>query len=149
MLTLSLLLLAQGTVSGETKTWHRVTITFDGPSTSESAAPNPFRDYRLDVTFSKGGRSLRVPGFYAADGNAAESSATSGAKWRVRFCPDEAGTWTYTASFRTGTDLAASTDSAAGTATSFNGASGSFTVGASDKTGRDHRAKGRLKRQGH
>jgi hypothetical protein len=145
MLTLSLLLLAQGTVSGETKTWHRVTITFDGPSTSETATPNPFRDYRLDVTFTKGGRSLKVPGFYAADGNAAETSATSGGKWRVRFCPDEAGTWTYTASFRTGTDIAASTDAAAGSATSFHGATGSFTVAATDKTGRDHRAKGRLR----
>ncbi|HEX7900037.1 MAG TPA: DUF5060 domain-containing protein [Planctomycetota bacterium] len=142
---LTLLLLLQGTVSGETKAWHRVTVTFDGPSTSEGATPNPFRDYRLDVTFSKGSRSIRVPGFYAADGNAAESSAASGNKWRVRFCPDEEGTWTYAASFRTGTDIAASTDPAAGSGTSFNGAAGSFTVAATDKGGRDHRGKGRLR----
>jgi hypothetical protein len=134
-----------GAVSGELKKWHRVTVTFDGPSTSEGATPNPFRDYRLDVTFTKGARSFRVPGFYAADGNAGETSATSGAKWRVQFSPDEEGTWSYSASFRTGTDLAASTDAAAGSATSFNGASGSFTVGATDKTGRDHRGKGRLR----
>ncbi len=136
------------TLSGELKKWHRITIGFSGPSTSEGAASNPFRDYRLDVTFTRGGRSLRVPGFYAADGNAAESSATGGARWQVRFCPDEEGTWTWTASFRTGTDLAASTDPAAGAATSFNGASGSFTIGASDKSGRDHRAKGRLRHVG-
>lgn len=140
---LTLLLLLQ--VSGETKAWHRVTITFDGPSTSEGASPNPFRDYRLDVTFTKGSRSIKVPGFYAADGNAGESSATGGNKWRVRFCPDEEGTWAYTASFRTGTDIAASTDPAAGSGTSFNGASGSFVVTATDKGGRDHRGKGRLR----
>jgi hypothetical protein len=136
---------AGGVVSGELKAWHRVTVTFDGPSTSESGTPNPFRDYRLDVTFTQGTRSLRVPGFYAADGNAAESSATSGGKWRVRFCPDSAGTWTYTASFRSGTDIAASLDPAAGSATSFNGVSGSFTVATTDKSGRDHRGKGRLR----
>lgn len=132
-------------LSGELKKWHRLTLTFDGPSTSEGATPNPFRDYRLDVTFTKGSRSLRVPGFYAADGNAGETSATGGAKWRVRFSPDEEGTWTWTASFRTGTDLAASTDAGAGTATSFNGATGSFTIVATDKAGRDHRGKGRLR----
>lgn len=131
-------------VSGELKKWHRITITFDGPSTGESATVNPFRDYRLNVTFTRGTRSVVVPGFYAADGNAGESSASSGAKWRVHFAPDEEGAWSWSASFRTGTDVAASTSSTAGTATSFNGASGSFTVGATDKTGRDHRGKGRL-----
>ncbi len=134
-----------GAVSGELKKWHRVTVTFDGPSTSEAAATNPFRDYRLNVTFTKGTRSLLVPGFYAADGNAGESGATSGAKWRVHFCPDEEGAWTYTASFRTGTDIAAGTSASAGTATSFNGAGGTFNVGPTDKTGRDHRGKGMLR----
>lgn len=136
---------SSGVVSGELKKWHRVTVTFDGPSTSEGAASNPFRSYRLNVTFTRGTRSITVPGYYAADGNAGESSATGGTKWRVHFAPDEEGSWSYAASFRTGTDLAASTDPAAGTATSFNGATGSFTVGATDKTGRDHRGKGRLR----
>lgn len=137
-----------GVVSGELKKWHRVTVTFDGPSTSEAAATNPFRDYRLNVTFTKGARNLVVPGFYAADGNAGETGASSGAKWRVHFCPDEEGTWSYSASFRTGVDVAASTSPSAGAATSFNGASGSFTVGPTDKAGRDHRGKGLLRYTG-
>ncbi len=41
-----------GKVSGELKRWHRVTIDFAGPETSERAEPNPFRDFRLDVTFT-------------------------------------------------------------------------------------------------
>ncbi len=149
VLSVFLLALSQaggGTVTGELKKWHRIAITFDGPSLSEAGTPNPFRDYRLNVTFTKGARSLVVPGFFAADGNAGESGATAGTKWRVHFSPDEEGTWTYAASFRTGTDV--STGAAAGTATSFDGASGSFNVAATDKTGADHRAKGRLRNVG-
>lgn len=137
--------IAQGTVSGELRVYHDVTITFNGPSSSESASPNPFLDYRLNVTFSKGSRSVVVPGYFAADGNAAHSGATGGNKWRVHFAPDEVGTWTYSASFRQGTNIAASTASGAGSAVSFDGASGSFTVGATNKTAPDFRAKGWLR----
>ena len=108
VLSVFVLALAQaggGTVSGELKKWHRVTVTFDGPSLSEGGTPNPFRDYRLNVTFTKGARSLVVPGYFAADGNAGESGATAGTKWRVHFSPDEEGTWAYAASFRTGPDV--------------------------------------------
>lgn len=135
-----------GTVGGQLRKWHRVDVTFNGPATSETAAPNPFRDYRLNVTFEHptSGTSYVVPGYYAADGNAAETSAASGNKWRVHFAPDEAGTWYYTASFRAGTEVAASSNATAGTPTGFDGARGSFTVGPTDKTGRDFRSKGLL-----
>jgi hypothetical protein len=120
-------------VTGDMLTWHRTTVTFTGPQTSESAAVNPFRDYRLNVTFtSPTGKTTVVPGFFAADGNAANTSATAGDKWRVHFTPDEAGTWTYTASFRTGTDVAISLNPNAGTATGFNGTTGQFTIAASN-----------------
>ncbi len=101
-------------ISGELKQWHDVTLTFDGPATSESAEPNPFLFYRLNVTFAKGSRKYVVPGYYAADGNAAETSAKSGNKWRVHFVPDETGEWTYSVSFRSGAEVAASLDSNAG-----------------------------------
>ena len=89
-------------VSGELKKWHRVTLTFTGPETSETAAPNPFRDYRLNVTFVHGSTRYVVPGFYAADGDSADTSARSGNRWRAHFTPDETGDWTYVASFRRG-----------------------------------------------
>src|SRR6478735_11129456 len=84
-------------VSGELRRWHKVTLSFNGPSTSETATPNPFTNYRLDVTFrhAGSGKSYVVPGYYAADGNAANSSASSGNVWRTHFAPDETGTWTY------------------------------------------------------
>lgn len=134
-------------VSGELRTWHRVTVTFDGPQTSESAATNPFLDYRLQVTFTHAasGSVYEVPGFYAADGNAKETSASSGNKWRVHFTPDREGVWTYSASFRTGSNVAVNASASAGNATAFDGESGSFSIVGSDKKGVDHRAKGMLR----
>ena len=76
-------------LEGETMRWHPIAITFAGPCTAEAAEPNPFLDYRLTVTFTHTESALQVavPGFYAADGNAAETSATAGNRWRVRFTP--------------------------------------------------------------
>jgi len=99
------LLIAQtGDISGELKVWYLVTITFEGPSVSEEKST--FTDYRLDVTFTKGSKTYVVPGYFAADGNAANTSATSGDKWRVKFVPDEAGTWNYSVSFLKGDEIA-------------------------------------------
>jgi len=132
-------------LSGNLKKWHTVTLTFDGPQTGEDAEPNPFRDYRLNVTFTKGNKQYVVPGYYAADGNAAETGGKAGSKWRVHFLPDEEGTWSFRGSFRSGRDIALSSDPSAGESTPFDGVNGRFEVGPTDKTGRDHRAKGLLK----
>lgn len=130
-------------ISGELKKWHKVTLTFEGPNTSESATPNPFTDYRLDVTFTNGNKTLIVPGYYAADGDAANSSAESGNKWRVHLAPELTGRWNYSVSFRQGDHIAVSSDT--GTSVGFmDGSSGYFDIADTDKTGRDHRAKGRL-----
>ena len=134
-------------VSGELKTWHKVTLTFDGPQTSESADPNPFLDYRLNVTFehADGGVRYVVPGYYAADGNAANTSADSGNKWRVHFAPDRPGEWEYVVSFRKGENVAVREEAKAGRSGGFmDGRTGSLTIAPTDKTGRDFRGKGWL-----
>lgn len=128
-------------VSGELKTWHKITLTWDGPNTSETANPNPFLDYRLDVTFSSGASTYTIPGYYCADGNAAETSATSGSKWCAHFAPDSSGTWNYTAAFTSGSKVAI--NGGGSSAGFFDGDSGSFSVDASDKSGNDFRGKGR------
>jgi len=138
------IVLAGGEVTGQLKKWHRVTITFDGPESAETADPNPFLDYRLLVTFTCGDRRYVVPGFYAADGNAAESGATSGNKWRVHFTPDAVGQWHYRASFRAGKAIAVSLDPHAGKPVAFDGAGGTFRIAPSDKRPPDFRACGRL-----
>ncbi len=134
------------TVSGELKQWHTITLDLAGPFARETdTAPNPFTDYRFTVTFAHETSGLRyvVPGYFAADGNAGESGAEAGRIWRAHLSPDQPGRWTYRVAFVRGPGIA--TSSAAGEALApFDGRSGSFDVGPTDKTGRDFRAKGRL-----
>lgn len=138
-------------IRGQLKKWHKVTLLFDGPQTGEMAEDNPFLNYRLDVTFSprrarsgQGDHSYTVPGFFAADGDAANSGESSGNKWIVRFAPDRLGEWTYHVSFKKGENIAVG-DQAEGRSAGFmDGVSGHFFVKETDKTGRDSRAKGRL-----
>ncbi len=131
------------TLSGELRQWHKPTLTFTGPSTSETASTNPFLDYRLNVTFTQGDKSYVVPGYYAANGDAGNTGAASGNKWRVHFAPPSTGAWNWQASFRRGSGIAVS--SAAGTSTHFDGQSGSFNVSASGKSGDDFRGKGLIR----
>lgn len=130
------------TLDGELRKWHRVALTFDGPMACEDDEVNPFLDYRLTVTFTNGAETYEVPGFFAADGEAAQTSASCGDKWRVYFTPDKVGTWNWTAEFRSGSNIAVST--LAGGSSSFDGATGSFDVTYSNKPATDFRAKGRL-----
>ena len=59
---------------------------FEATLTSSGATENPLQDAGLRVTFtSPSKRSRTVDGFW--DG---------GTTWRIRFSPDEIGTWTYT-----------------------------------------------------
>ena len=138
-------------ISGELKKWHKITLTFDGQETSETDKLNPFMNYRFDVYFThnESGKTLKVPGYFAADGNAGESSATSGNKWRIHLAPEQAGTWSYKVDFRVGPWQAVSERKNAGESAGFmDGSEGSFTIVKSDKTGRDNRAKGRLQCDG-
>lgn len=58
--------------------WDKVTLSFEGPQLSENE--ETFMDYRLDVHFlnPESGAFYNVPGYFAADGDAAETSANSG-----------------------------------------------------------------------
>jgi Domain of unknown function (DUF5060)/Putative collagen-binding domain of a collagenase len=117
---------ASAVVTGELKKWHPITLSFAGPTSSEtSSSPNPFLDCRLQVTFTApSGKTYTVPGFFDGDGN----GGATGNVWRARFSPDEAGTWSYKASFRGGTNVAVDLSPTAGSPTGFDGASGTFAV---------------------
>jgi len=123
-------------ISGPWQRWHRVTLTCDGPQSSETARPNPFLHYRLNVTFRKGDILMVVPGYYAGDGQ----GGPEGNKWRVHFAPPETGVWTYLASFRAGFNVNVSLDSQAGSPTACDGATGIFEIVESDKPAADFRA---------
>lgn len=136
-----------GQISGQSKKWHKVTLTFDGPQTNEKADPNPFLDYRLDVNFThqNSGKSYLVPGYFAADGDAANTKAYQGNKWRVHLAPDQIGVWKYSVSFRKGKNVAVNDNKSAGESGGFmDGQSGSFYIAPTDKRGRDFRGKGLL-----
>lgn len=139
----------QPEVTGELRLWHKVTLTWTGPQASESGAANPFLDYRLDVTFThrSGAPAHIVPGYFAADGDAARTSAADGSKWRVHFAPGKTGEWTYRASMRKGARIAVAEAgaSAGGTAVDgIDGSTGTLRIGPSNKRGADFRARGRL-----
>jgi hypothetical protein len=65
--------------ASEIEQWGLFELALRGP-----ADGNPFVDVTLSATFTKDGRNQRVGGFYDGDGI-----------YRVRFMPQEPGTWTY------------------------------------------------------
>ncbi len=137
-------------ITGELKQWHNVTLTLDGPFANErDNQPNPFTDYKFTVDFhhESGHPRYTVPGYFAADGNAANTSAESGAKWRAHLTPDKSGTWFYNLSFISGKNVALKAADKT-TILPFSGTTGSFKIRATDKKGRDFRAKGRLQYDG-
>ena len=135
-------------ITGVRKKWHPVTLSFQGPEMSEAGEPNPFTESRLNVAFSNTGRTIVVPGYYAADGNALESGRQAGPVWRVHFTPDEEGVWQYRVSFRTGPNVAINSEEDAGQAAAFDGLSGSIDIGPADPHAPGFLAKGVLRHVG-
>ena len=138
---------AAAVVSGELRQWHKVTLTVNGPQASETdTSPNPFTDYRMTVVFTheSGAPRYEVPGYFAADGDAATTSASSGNKWRAHLAPDKVGRWNWRASFVAGPGVATTPTAGGKPVAPVDGATGSFDVAASNKTAPDFRAKGRL-----
>lgn len=123
---------------------HTLTLSFNGPESSESAQTNPFTDYRLVVDFSHKQSQKTVRGFYAADGNAAHTSADSGSVWQVRFTPDLAGEWSYNAKLMQGKNIVLNPDINSGEAYALQSSTGKFDVIESFKQFPDFRAKGKL-----
>jgi len=133
------------TIISDLKQWHTITLTFSGPSVRENSTPNPFLDYKLSVEFthSKSGEKYFVPGFYAADGNAANSGATEGDKWKVKFNPNKSGQWLYEVHFLKGKNIAVKNNKKA-KSIAFDGNQGSFIVKKSDSTNNPFVKRGRL-----
>ena len=123
--------------------WHTITLDFEGPEASEDD-PATFLDYRLEVEFANGDRSVVVPGFFAADGDAGRTHTTSGNTWRVRFTPDVVGRWSYQAAMVRGDQVALNGEN--GEPVDLAADTGEFMVGPSPipPEARDFRGRGRL-----
>lgn len=74
--------------------WELMELSFVGPWISATGVPNPFL-IELDVLFtSPSSQVFDVPGFFDGDGQGGQD----GDVWRVRFSPNEVGSWTYVTS---------------------------------------------------
>ena len=142
-----------GILTGELMVWHKITLAFSGPPASETGMtipgtyrpPSVFPDYRLDVTFTapNGNSTYTVPGYYVGNGDSANDLGVSGNVWQVHLTPTMTGTWTWTAKFVEGTNVAQ--NGGGNPAGFFDGATGSFAVQTSNVTDtNDLRSKGRL-----
>ena len=140
---------AEISVSGTFQKWQPLTLDVFEPdyTTSELAVnPNPFLDIALDITFiSPSGETFTVPGFFAGDGN----GNGSGAVWRVRFSPNESGTWTYRVSFNEGNGIAVGMETGEQKALPSDGQSGQFEITSVAKGVSGFSAWGRLGYDGH
>ena len=103
-----------GEVDGTFRAGFPVTFTLTGPEAlSETGDPNPFTDYEFTGTFGtpagdsptgvigQGGEA-EIPGYFAADGDAADTGADAGDKWRVQFRPGGAGAVPYALTLKRG-----------------------------------------------
>ena len=139
-------LVGQVSIDGKAVVWHPLTLTFAGPEAAETdRSPNPFLDVRLRVGFTgPGGEQFNVPGFFDGDGN----GGPKGARWRMRFTPNAAGTWKYAASFRSGTNVVIDLDPNAGQPLDLGDLSGSFDVAPRDAAAPGFLRWGRLNYSG-
>ncbi len=94
------------TLDGNLRKWHPVTLTFNGPEASETDSINPFLNYSLLADFKNADEAVTVYGYFAADGNAANSSAEKGNKWQLKFSPYKTGTWDFDAYLYEGKNIA-------------------------------------------
>ena len=124
-------------------------MDFEIGQTHEKAAENPFTEYRLQVAFTQGTQQYKAPGFYTADGDAAQTGADSGGVWRVVFTPPFAGEWAYEVSFRQGRQIACLTDPYTGKPVApYDGQSGTFTVQPPPETATHFERTGGLRHKG-
>ena len=133
-------------MTGELKQWHKVTLTLDGPFAHErDKQPNPFTDLAFNVTFTHESGSPEIQGARLLRRGWRRGEHQRRIRHEMA-CASLAGQ-----SGRSGTTPFPSPEAktrrskaAASRSQPFDGMSGSFTIAASDKTGRDFRAQGRL-----
>ncbi len=135
-------------IVGNKVQWQPLTVIVNGPKTSEDATPNPFTDMRLDIEFQSGDHSLLVPGYYAADGDAAETSASSGNVWKAHFTPPAAGKWTATIHFKQGKMIAIDDSSSSGSPIKGDGETLTIDVAAADPSAPHTLGMGKLQTTG-
>lgn len=117
-------------------------VDFDASATggASSSQPNPWLHVRLDVYFDHLGLAepIRVPGYFAGDGNGRGIGRT----WRAHFTPHLEGDWTVAAFLETRSGLNASEPSVTGTGLPTESYEAIFEVTSFDPEAPGFRSKG-------
>ncbi len=131
-------------IEGELRKWHKITISADLPNTTLNESASTFRNHRMDVVFTDpNGEKIRVPGYFAADGDAANSSAKQGQTFKAHLRPYMTGTWNYEILYYTGNNVALqNVNQLPSPAKRLTGSVGN--ISGNNKSEPDLRAKGRL-----
>ncbi|OEK08819.1 hypothetical protein A8C32_00655 [Flavivirga aquatica] len=126
--------------------WDKIVLSLTLPS-NVTESNTSFRNTRMDVLFTDpSGKKIRVPGFFAADGNAANTNAKSGKIFKAYLRPYQTGNWKYQVLYYTGNDVALKNVNQLPNPThNLTGTIGNVT--ATNATLPDLRAKGRLQYQ--
>lgn len=94
-------------LEGERFKWN--TLTFDyvsDVSYGELGTPNPFKDVMYLIEFlSPSNKTYKVFGYFAADGNSANTGNFTGKIFRAHFTPNEIGKWMFRYVFVQSTDI--------------------------------------------
>ena len=131
-------------LEGSFKKWQPLTLTFDGPQVSETDSINPFLNYALVVKFRKGTDIYTVHGYFAADGEAADTNAESGDKWQVKFAPHIEGQWEFEAYLAEGTNIGLALDPLKEKKKSLWKSTGNFEIAPVDSTATGFYKTGKL-----
>lgn len=137
----------QARMEGSRKARQKLTFSWEGPYRTE--AKETFLNFRMEVAFTDPtGQQMLVPGYFAADGRAGESSATAGNVWRAHLVPLVPGEWTYRVRFYRGDGLAIIPSVEKGQSPALQENSGTFRVLPADEAAAGFLGKGKLQYAG-
>ncbi|WP_162417135.1 DUF5060 domain-containing protein [Cyclobacterium roseum] len=133
----------KATIEGDQVAYQKLTLSWEGPQGNEAA--QTFLNFRMEVEFTDPtGKSTVVPGYFAGDGMAGESSATEGNIWRAHLLPLIPGDWQYQARFYQADRAAIASTIHEEWETSFHGDAGEFQVAPPDGKAPGFLSKGKL-----
>ena len=89
-------------------------------------------------------KKISVPGYFAADGDAANTGSAAGNKWRVKFSPNLEGEWHFNAFLMEGKDIAIKQYTLPGKNKAIWNTSGSFLITPTDATEKGFYKSGKL-----
>ena len=132
--------------TGEKRKWHNIKLMITLPNSLRENT-GTFTNHRVDVVCQhSSGTTLRIPAYFAANGNAANTQAKSGKIWIAHFRPNKTGNWTYRVLYYQANNVAVSAVNTL-PAPVQSTTPKTISIANSNKGNADFRKKGRLRYQ--